>query len=74
VKADQKSRGRFLGGTVPFDYRLGDDDELVPVEAQLEAILEMAALQAQGLSLRAIAARISHVGGQGVLKDHRRVR
>jgi putative DNA-invertase from lambdoid prophage Rac len=76
VKADQKSRGRFLGGTVPFGYRLGDDDELVPVEAQQEAILEMAALQAQGLSLRAIAAaiQIGHVGVQGVLKDHRRVR
>jgi putative DNA-invertase from lambdoid prophage Rac len=56
VKADQKSRGRFLGGTVPFGYRLGDDGELVPVEAQQEAILEMANLQAQGLSLRAIAA------------------
>jgi hypothetical protein len=56
VKADQKSRGRFLGATVPFGYRLGDNDELVPVEAQQEAILEMAALQAQGLSLRAIAA------------------
>jgi putative DNA-invertase from lambdoid prophage Rac len=81
VKADQKSRGRFLGGTVPFGYRLGDDGELVPVEAQQEAILEMANLQAQGLSLRAIAAamqanghQISHVGVQGVLKDHRRVR
>jgi putative DNA-invertase from lambdoid prophage Rac len=76
VTADQKARGRYLGGTVPFGYRLGDDDELVPVEAQQEAILEMAALQAQGLSLRAIAAaiQISHVGVQGVLKDHRRVR
>jgi putative DNA-invertase from lambdoid prophage Rac len=81
VKADQKSRGRFLGGTVPFGYRLGDDGELVPFQAEQEAILEMAALQAQGLSLRAIAAamqakghQISHVGVQGVLKDHRRVR
>ena len=78
MKAVQKSRGRFLGGTVPFGYRLGDDDELVPVEAQQEAILEMAALQAQRAALRAIAAamqhQISHVGVQGVLKDHRRVR
>ena len=69
-----------LGGTVPFGYRLGDYDELVPVEAQQEAILEMAPLQAQGLSLRAIAAamqannQISRVGVQGVLKDQRRVR
>ena len=45
-----------LGGTVPFGYQVGDDGELVPVEAAQEAILEMAPLQAQGLSLRAIAA------------------
>jgi putative DNA-invertase from lambdoid prophage Rac len=34
VKADQKSRGRFLGGTVPFGCQLGGDGELVPFEAQ----------------------------------------
>jgi len=44
--------------------------ELVPVEAQQEAIREMAALQAQGRS----QARCSDVGVQGVLKDHRKVR
>jgi putative DNA-invertase from lambdoid prophage Rac len=30
VKADQKARGRYLGGIVPFGYRLGVDGELVP--------------------------------------------
>ena len=24
VKRDQRQRGRYLGGTVPFGYRLGD--------------------------------------------------
>src|SRR5271166_3801694 len=62
VKADQKSRGRFLGGTVPIGYQLGDDGELAPVEAQQEAIREMIALKAQGQSLRAIAAEIAGEG------------
>jgi putative DNA-invertase from lambdoid prophage Rac len=30
VKADQKARGRYLGGIMPFGYRLGDDGELIP--------------------------------------------
>jgi len=25
VKADQKARGRYLGGSIPLGYRLGDD-------------------------------------------------
>src|SRR5215203_7060520 len=32
VKRDQRTRGRFLGGTVPFGYRLGADGELIPNE------------------------------------------
>jgi hypothetical protein len=74
VKADQRARGRYLGSSVPFGSRLGDDGELVPHEAEQEAIREMVAMKAQGLSLRAIAAemqaeghQISHVGVQGVL-------
>ena len=75
VKADQKARGRFLGGSIQFGYRLGDGGTLVPHEAEQEAIREMAAMKAQGRSLRAIAAemqakghQISHVGVQSVLK------
>lgn len=57
MKADQKARGRFLGGSVQFGYRLGDNGKLVPHEPEQEAIREMAELKAQGRSLRAIAAR-----------------
>jgi putative DNA-invertase from lambdoid prophage Rac len=53
VKADQKARGRFLGGSVQFGYRLADGGELVPHEPEQEAIREMIALKAQGRSLRA---------------------
>jgi hypothetical protein len=75
VKADQKARGRYLGGKVPFGFRRGDNGELVPHEAEQEAIREMVALRAQGKALRAIAAvaqakghRISHEGVAGVLR------
>ena len=30
VKADQKARGRYLGGIVPFGFRRGESGELVP--------------------------------------------
>ena len=75
VKADQKARGRYLGGKVPFGFRRGEDGELVPHEAEQEAIREMIALRAQGEALRAIANamaakghRISHEGVAGVLR------
>jgi putative DNA-invertase from lambdoid prophage Rac len=75
VKADQKARGRYLGGKVPFGFRLGDDGALVPHAAEQEAIREMIALRAQGNALRAIAHavaakghKLSHEGVAGVLR------
>src|SRR5271166_2662170 len=62
VKADQKARGRYLGGSIPFGYRLDDDGELAPNEAQQGAIREIVAMKAQGLSLRAIAAEMQAEG------------
>ena len=75
VKADQKARGRYLGGKVPFGFRRGESGELVRHEAEQEAIVEMAALRAEGRPLRAVAdamrakgLRISHEGVAGVLR------
>ena len=77
MKADQKARGRYLGGKVPFGFRRGDDGELVPHEAEQEAIREKAALREQGRPLRSIADavrskghQISHEGVAGVLKAY----
>ncbi len=39
MKADQKARGRYLGGILPFGFRLGDDGELVAHEAEQEATI-----------------------------------
>jgi putative DNA-invertase from lambdoid prophage Rac len=75
VKADQKARGRYLGGKVPFGFRRGEGGGLVPHEVEQETIREIVALRAQGKALRAIAAvaqgrghRISHEGVAGVLR------
>ena len=48
VKADQKARGRCLGGIMPFGYRRGERGELEPHKAEQAAIREMVALRAQG--------------------------
>jgi DNA invertase Pin-like site-specific DNA recombinase len=62
VKRDQKTRGRFLGGTVPFGYQVGVDGALEPVPAEQEAIARMWSLKMEGKSLRAIAAMITAEG------------
>ena len=74
MKADQKARRRFLGGSIPFGFRVVDG-ELVADEHEHEAIREMIVLKAEGRSLRAIAAemqaqghKISHEGVAGILK------
>jgi putative DNA-invertase from lambdoid prophage Rac len=75
VKADQKARGRYLGGKIPFGFRRGESGELVPHEGEQEAVREMVALRSQGKPLRAIAEavrtkglKISHEGVAGVLR------
>ena len=67
-----RPRGRYLGGTVPFGFRRGDDGELIPHEAEQQAIHEIRRLRAQGRPLRVIAeVKISHEGVGGVLRSQR---
>ena len=81
TKADQRKRGRHLGGYRPFGYRIekGEGDirggQLVPDEREQAAIVKMRALRTEGKPLRAIAATmkedgfsISHEGVAEVLK------
>jgi putative DNA-invertase from lambdoid prophage Rac len=78
VKADQKTRNRFLGGDAPFGYRVEAEYDaggkhkggrLVEDPDQQSAIAEMREMHRNGRSLRTIAAtmqargyKISHVG------------
>ena len=75
VKADQRTRGRYLGGTVPFGWRLGEDGALIEAPGQQAAIRHMVEMRRDGLSLRAIADAmkaegfaLSHVGVKKVLE------
>jgi DNA invertase Pin-like site-specific DNA recombinase len=75
VKRDQKARGRYLGGKLPFGFRVGAEGELVELEAEQAVIREILAMRAQGKPLRAIAdavrakgCQISHEGVAGVLR------
>jgi putative DNA-invertase from lambdoid prophage Rac len=62
MKRDQRSRGRFLGGSVPFGWKLGDKGELEAVQEQQAAIERMCELRDGGLSLRAIRDQLADEG------------
>jgi putative DNA-invertase from lambdoid prophage Rac len=69
VKADQRQRGRYLGGRIPFGFTVGSDGALVPNEAQQVVITEMRALRAQGAPYRAIQDTIAVEHGHRLSLD-----
>ena len=61
VKADQKARGSYLGGKVPYGYELvgeGRDKRLVRVAGQQEVISSIQEMRLEGKPLRAIQAAL----------------
>ncbi len=75
AKADQRRQGRYLGGTVPFGYRVAKDGKtLEPAPKEQAAIKRMRRLHREGKSLRAISQDmkkrghdVSHEGVKRVL-------
>ena len=74
VKTDQRKRQRYLGGIVPFGWRIGERGALVELPEQQRAIQRIIELRQNGLSLRAISAliaaegvKLSHEGVKNVL-------
>jgi DNA invertase Pin-like site-specific DNA recombinase len=68
VKTDQKKRGRYLGGAVPFGWEL-EEGNLRENPVEQDAIRQMIQMRSQGTSLRTIASvmksdgfNLSHVG------------
>lgn len=57
TKADQKARGRYLGGKIPFGYSVGDDG-LEPIAAEQAVIAQIKAMKAAGATIRAIQAAL----------------
>jgi DNA invertase Pin-like site-specific DNA recombinase len=77
VKRDQKTRARYLGGDVPFGYRLDDDGGLTPEKHEQMAIRTMREMRVNGASYRAIAGtigkagfKLSHMGVKRTLDAH----
>ena len=58
VKADQKSRGAYLGGFVPYGFT-AVDGQLEPVAEQQAVIARIVAMRGEGKSLRAIRAALT---------------
>src|SRR3712207_4737419 len=71
MKQDQRQRGRYLGGRVPFGYRVTDDGALIEVEEEQAATREMVMLRSQGMPLRAVAA---HMKARGFSISHNAVK
>src|SRR3982751_5158389 len=67
VKRDQASRSRFLGGSIPFGYKLEHEAKgakLVEIPEQQAAIKEMVRLKNEGHSLREISETMKVKGFQ----------
>ena len=62
MKSDQRKRGRYLGGKVPFGFTVGADGDLVEDAAQQAALVKMRAMRASGATLRAIAEATTREG------------
>jgi putative DNA-invertase from lambdoid prophage Rac len=69
VKRDQRQRNRYLGGIVPFGFRVGADGGLVPDEAEQAVIAEARALRADRATLRAIQATLEAQFGRKLSLD-----
>src|SRR5215218_8374717 len=55
VKRDQRQRGRYLGGRIPFGCRVDGDGALIEAEDQQAAIRDMLSMRGKGASLRSIS-------------------
>ena len=62
TKHDQRQRGRYLGGKIPFGWRVGDAGQLVPIPEQQAALKRMRKMRAEGIALRTIAEKMTASG------------
>lgn len=62
TKRDQKARGRYLGGIVPWGHVVTPDGAIEPIPECESAIQQMNRLRARGLSYRDIAVEMCQVG------------
>ena len=68
VKRDQRQRNRYLGGIVPFGFRVGDDGGPVPDEAE-QAVISGARALRGGATLRAVQTALEARHGRKLSLD-----
>lgn len=73
VKKDQKSRGKYLGGPVPYGWRRDDNGELQPEPEEQKAIARVCQLREDGLSLRQIDKKLKEEGLRSSYATVRRI-
>ena len=59
VKKNQRSKGRYLGGSRPFGYMIHSNGRLIENPIEQKVLKRIMQLREQGKSLRAIAAEVS---------------
>ncbi len=64
VKADQKSRGRYLGGKAPFGFRPTKEGALEAVDGEQSAIHQVHEMRSSGRSMRAIQTALEATGSR----------
>jgi DNA invertase Pin-like site-specific DNA recombinase len=69
VKRDQRQRRRYLGGRVPYGFRVGPDGGLEPVPDQQVVIRRAAEMRASGAPLRAVRAALEAEHGARLSLD-----
>ncbi len=73
VKKDQKSRGKYLGGPVPYGWRRDDDGKLHPEPEEQRAIARVLQLREDGCSLRQIDKKLREEGLRSSYATVRRI-
>jgi putative DNA-invertase from lambdoid prophage Rac len=71
VKRDQRQRGRYLGGRIPFGFRVDEEGALIEAADQQAAIRDMLSMRSKGASLRSISEAMK---GRGLIVSHNAVR
>lgn len=76
VKSDQRQQGRYLGGKVPFGYRVGDNGDLVPHPDEQAMIADVERLAREGATVRSAQSHLVTAHGKRLSLDaiHRLVR
>lgn len=73
VKKDQKSRGMYLGGHVPYGWKRSPDGALIACPEEQRAIARVCQLREDGLSLREIDKQLKKEGLRSSYATVRRI-